>query len=218
VIRLPSVYSSSNARESGTNEIREITMKKVLLASAVSMALVGATHANEHSGTYAFDKKGAHQFITFKISHLGYSWLYGRFNDFDGEFVYDAENPENSTVNVTIDTASVDSNHAERDKHLRSEDFLYVSEFPQASFQSKRVVVDEEGEADIVGDFTLRGVTKEVTLDVEMLGHGEDPWGGYRMGFEAETELRLKDFGIPMDLGKASETVEIIISVEGIRQ
>ena len=108
-------------------------MKKVVLASAVSMALVGAVNANEHSGTYAFDKKGAHQFITFKISHLGYSWLYGRFNDFDGEFVYDAENPENSTVNVTIDTASVDSNHAERDKHLRSEDFLYVDEFPEAS-------------------------------------------------------------------------------------
>jgi polyisoprenoid-binding protein YceI len=118
-------------------------MKKVLLASAVSMALVGAVNANEHSGTYAFDKKGAHQFITFKISHLGYSWLYGRFNDFDGEFVYDAENPENSTVNVTIDTASVDSNHAERDKHLRSEDFLYVDEFPEASFKSKRVVLDE---------------------------------------------------------------------------
>jgi len=218
VIRLAPVYSSCNARESGTNEIREITMRKVLLASAVSMALVGAVQANEHSGTYAFDTKGAHQFITFKISHLGYSWLYGRFNDFDGEFVYDAENPENSTVNVTIDTASVDSNHAERDKHLRSEDFLYVDEFPQATFKSKRVVVDEEGEADIIGDFTLRGVTKEVTLDAEMLGHGEDPWGGYRMGFEAETELRLTDFGIPMDLGKASETVEIIISVEGIRQ
>ena len=112
----------------------------------------------------------------------------------------------------------MDSNHAERDKHLRSEDFLYVDEFPQATFKSKRVVLDEEGEADIIGDFTLRGVTKEVTLDAEMLGHGDDPWGGYRMGFEAETELRLTDFGIPMDLGKASETVEIIISVEGIRQ
>ena len=131
-------------------------MRKVLLASAVSMALVGAVQANEHSGTYAFDTEGTHQFITFKISHLGYSWLYGRFNDFDGEFVYDAENPENSTVNVTIDTASVDSNHAERDKHLRSEDFLYVDEFPQATFKSKRVVLDEEGEADIIGDFTLR--------------------------------------------------------------
>ena len=193
-------------------------MKKLLLASAVSVALIGTANASEHSGTYAFDKEGAHQFITFKISHLGYSWLYGRFNDFDGEFVYDAENPENSTVTVTIDTASVDSNHAERDKHLRSEDFLYVSEFPEATFTSKRIEVDDDGEADIIGDFTLRGVTREITLEAEMLGHGEDPWGGYRMGFEAETEFRLKDFGIPMDLGEASETVEIKISIEGIRQ
>ncbi|MBQ0744988.1 MAG: YceI family protein [Marinobacter sp.] len=193
-------------------------MKKLLLAASVSLAMVGGAHADEHSGTYAFDDKGAHQFITFKISHLGYSWLYGRFNDFDGQFTYDAANPENSSVNVTIDTSSVDSNHAERDKHLRSKDFLHVSEYPEASFKSKRVVVDEEGEADIVGDLTLRGVTREVTLDVDMLGHGKDPWGGYRMGFEAETELRLEDFGIPMSLGKVSETVEIIISVEAVRQ
>ncbi|WP_417518437.1 YceI family protein [Marinobacter sp.] len=193
-------------------------MKKLLIAASVSLAMVGSVQADEHTGTYAFDVKGAHQFITFKISHLGYSWLYGRFNDFDGQFTYDAANPENSSVNVTIDTSSVDSNHAERDKHLRGEDFLYVSEYPEASFKSKRVVVDEDGEADIVGDLTLRGVTREVTLDVEMLGHGKDPWGGYRMGFEADTELRLEDFGIPTNLGKASETVEIIISVEGIRQ
>ena len=179
-------------------------MKKIFLASALSLAVAGTVQADDHSGTYAFDTQGAHQFVTFKISHLGYSWLYGRFNDFDGEFTYDAENPENSSVSVTIDTSSVDSNHAERDKHLRSEDFLHVG--------------DEEGEADIIGDLTLRGVTREVTLDTEMLGHGQDPWGGYRMGFEAETELKLKDFGIPMDLGKASETVKIEISVEGIRQ
>ena len=193
-------------------------MKKLLLASAVSFTMAGGAQASEHSGTYAFDTEGAHQFVTFKISHLGYSWLYGRFNDFDGQFVYDAENPENSSVQVTVDTSSVDSNHAERDKHLRSDDFLHVSEYPEATFKSKRVEVDEEGEAEIIGDLTLRGVTKEITLDVEMLGHGDDPWGGYRMGFEAETEFKLSDFGIPMDLGKASETVEMIISVEGIRQ
>ncbi|GHD53470.1 Polyisoprenoid-binding protein YceI [Marinobacter persicus] len=194
-------------------------MKKVLLASAVSLALAGTAQADNHSGTYAFDNKDTHQFITFRISHLGYSWLYGRFNDFDGEFVYDAENPENSSVTVTIDPASVDSNHAERDKHLRSEDFLHVGEYPQATFKSKRIELDDDGdEADIIGDLTLRGVTREVTLEAEMLGHGEDPWGGYRMGFEAETELRLKDFGIPMDLGPASEVVELEISVEGIKQ
>ena len=122
-------------------------------------------------------------------------------------------------MNVTIDTASVDSNHAERDQHIRSEDFLYADEFPEATFTSKRIVVDEDGdEADIIGDLTLRGVTKEIPLEAELIGHGEDPWGGYRMGFEAETELRLSDFGIPMNLGPASETVEMIISVEGVRQ
>lgn len=194
-------------------------MNKLLLASAVSMTMVAGAYASEHSGTYAFDTKGQHMFINFKISHLGFSWLYGRFNEFDGQFVYDAENPENSSVEVTIDPSSVDTNHGERDKHLREEDFLYVSEYPEATFKSTRIEMGDDGqEADIIGDLTLRGVTKEITLDAEMVGHGEDPWGGYRMGFEAETELKLADFGIPMDLGEASETVEIFISVEGIRQ
>ncbi len=194
-------------------------MKKQLLASAIAIGLVSGVQANEHSGTYAFDQKDAHQFITFRISHLGYSWLYGRFNDFDGEFVYDAQNPENSSVNVTIDTGSVDTNHAERDKHLRSDDFLSVDEHPEATFRSTRVEVDDDGEeADVYGELTLNGVTREVELDVELLGHGEDPWGGYRMGFEAETEIRLKDFGIDYNLGPASEVVELEISVEGIRQ
>lgn len=194
-------------------------MKKQLLATAVAFSLTAGAQADDGSGTYAFDVDGKHQFIMFKISHLGYSWLYGRFNEFEGEFTYDAQNPANGSVTVSVDTASVDSNHAERDKHLRGGDFLSVDEFPQATFTSKRIIMDDDGdEADIVGDLTLRGVTREITLEAEMINHGEDPWGGYRMGFEAETELRLKDFGIPMDLGPQSETVEMIISVEGVRQ
>ncbi len=196
-------------------------MKKLLLASAVSLMMAGTAvqAADNGSGTYHFDNEQAHQFITFRIAHLGYSWLYGRFNDFDGQFVFDAEHPENSSVTVTIDPSSVDTNHAERDKHLRSEDFLAVDEFPEATFRSKRILLDDDdGEADIIGDLTLRGVTREITLEAEMIDHGPDPWGGYRMGFEAETELRLKDFGIPTDLGEASRTVEVVISVEGIRQ
>lgn len=194
-------------------------MKKHLLASAVALSLASTgVLADNGTGTYKFDDRGEHQFIMFKISHLGYSWLYGRFNEFTGEFSYDAENPAASSVSVSIDAGSVDSNHAERDKHLRAEDFLYVDEFPQATFTSKQVVFEGDGEAEIIGDLTLRGVTREVTLEAELIGHGEDPWGGYRMGFEAETELRLADYGIPMNLGPASEKVELIISVEGIRQ
>tara|TARA_R100001440_G_scaffold49197_2_gene69119 strand:- start:41601 stop:42191 length:591 start_codon:yes stop_codon:yes gene_type:complete len=195
-------------------------LKQLALSSAVSLAMVGGVQAaDEASGTYAFDKKGNHQFVMFKISHLGYSWLYGRFNEFDGQFKYDAENPANSSVEVSIDTESVDTNHAERDKHIRSDDFLATGEFPEATFKSKRIVMDDDGdEADIIGDLTLHGVTKEITLEAEMIGHGKDPWGGYRMGFEAETELRLADFGIDKDLGPSSKTLEMIISIEGIRQ
>ncbi|ENO13285.2 YceI family protein [Marinobacter nanhaiticus D15-8W] len=196
-------------------------MKKLAISSAVSMALIaGGAQAAEGDGTYAFDKKGAHQFVMFKISHLGYSWLYGRFNEFDGQFTYNGDNPSESSVEVTIDTSSVDTNHAERDKHIRSDDFLATDEYPQATFKSKRIIVDgdDKDEAEIVGDLTLRGVTKEITLDAEMIGHGEDPWGGYRMGFEADTELRLSDWGIPTNLGPASETLEMIISIEGVRQ
>ena len=191
-------------------------MKKTGLAAAA--LLISSMAFAEPAGTYQFDKKGAHQFVMFKISHLGYSWLYGRFNDFNGSFTVDADNPENSTVEATIQTASVDSNHAERDKHLRSDDFLNVDKYPTAVFKSTSIEQTGDDTAKITGDFTLHGVTKPVTLDAKMIGYGDDPWGGYRMGLEASTSLKLADFGITKDLGPASETVEIIISVEGIKK
>ncbi|MBQ24832.1 MAG: hypothetical protein CL546_07815 [Alcanivorax sp.] len=192
-------------------------MKKVTIP-ALALLLSSMAFADQPGGTYQFDKKGAHQFVTFKISHLGYSWLYGRFNDFNGTFTVDAENPENSQVTATIQTASVDSNHAERDKHLRGDDFLDVDEYPTATFKSTSIEKTGEKTAKITGDFTLHGVTKPVTLDAKLIGYGDDPWGGYRMGLEASTTLTLADFGITKNLGPASETVEIIISVEGIKQ
>ncbi|MEE3320728.1 MAG: YceI family protein [Pseudomonadota bacterium] len=191
-------------------------MKKTGIAAAA--LLLSSMAFAEPAGTYQFDKKGAHQFVMFKISHLGYSWLYGRFNDFNGTFTVDAENPENSKVEATIQTASVDSNHAERDKHLRSDDFLDVDKYPTATFKSTSIEQTGDDTAKITGDFTLHGVTKPVTLDAKMIGYGDDPWGGYRMGLEASTSLRLADFGITKDLGPASETVDIIISVEGIKK
>lgn len=168
--------------------------------------------------TYKMDTEGSHAFIQFKIQHLGFSWLLGRFNTFDGEFVLDQKNIENSKVKVTIDVASVDSNHGERDKHLRGKDFFEVEKYPEATFVSTRIEKTGEKTAKITGDFTLKGVTKPVTLDAEYIGGGKDPWGGYRQGFEATTQLKLKDFGIDYNLGPASEVVDIYISVEGIRQ
>lgn len=201
--------------------MKTATRRQGIIAGA---ALVGAgmfsglALADEHSGTYEFDRDGQHQFIQFRISHLGFSTLYGRFNDFDGQFTYDADTPEDSSVDVTVDTASVDSNHSERDKHLRSEDFLHVEEYPEATFESTSVEVHDDETATVTGDLTLRGVTKEIELDMEMIKHGVDPWDDYRMGFEGTTTLTLEDFGIPEDLGPDAQTVELMLSVEGIRQ
>ena len=195
-----------------------LTLAKKITIPALALLLSSMACADKPGGTYAFDKKGAHQFVMFKISHLGYSWLYVRFNDFDGSFTVDADNPENSSVQATIQVASLDSNHAERDKHLRGDDLLDVGEYPTATFKSTKIEKTGEKTAKITGDFTLHGVTKPVTLDAKLLGYGDDPWGGYRMGLEASTTLKLADFGITYDLGPASETVDIIISVEGVRQ
>jgi len=192
-------------------------MKNTLKALGAGLILTLSSQAFA-AEKYDIDIKGMHAFIEFKIKHLGYSWLKGRFNDFDGEFTYDEKNPEKSSVNVTIKTASVDSNHAERDKHLRSADFLNVSKYPTATFKSTKVVSDEKGEAKIHGDFTLNGVTKSIVIEAEEIGAGNDPWGGFRRGFEGKTEIALKDYNINFNLGPASEKVELILNIEGIRK
>jgi polyisoprenoid-binding protein YceI len=191
-------------------------LKKTLIALALGGALIGAGQAM--AADYAIDKQGQHAFVNFKISHLGYSWLYGTFKDFDGSFSFDAAKPQDSKVNVTLNTASVDTNHAERDKHIRSDDFLNVSKHPTATFASTSVKSTGEGTADISGDLTLNGVTKPVVIAAKFVGEGKDPWGGFRAGFEGTTTLKLKDFDITKDLGPASESVELIISVEGVRK
>lgn len=168
--------------------------------------------------SYVIDTKGAHAFVQFRIKHLGYSWLLGRFNDFTGTFSYDEKNPAAAKVEVTIKTASIDSNHAERDKHLRDEDFLHVDKYPEARFVSTGFTDNGDGTAVLEGDLTLRGVTRPVRIDVEHIGHGPDPWGGYRRGFAGTTNLVLKDYNINYDLGPAAREVEMFLSIEGIRQ
>lgn len=184
----------------------------ILLASG--LALPGLAQAEE----YLMDTEKAHSFIQFRIQHLGYSWLLGRFNDFEGRFSYDEDKPSAASVEVTIDTASIDSNHAERDKHLRGKDFLDVDRYPQARFTSTSYQENSDGTATLVGDLTLHGVTRPVSIDVKPVGHGPDPWGGYRRGFEGSTSLTLADFGIDYNLGPASKEVILFLSVEGIRQ
>jgi len=189
---------------------------QTIAALALSTALLSPTFAAEEK--YVIDTEGAHAFVQFRIQHLGYSWLYGRFNDFGGSFTYDEDDPSASQVEVTIKTASIDSNHAERDKHLRGDDFLDVGEHPEATFKSSAYEETGARTATLTGNLTLHGVTKPVTIAVSKIGHGPDPWGGFRRGFEGTTIIKLADFGIKKDLGPASQDVELTLSVEGIRQ
>lgn len=167
---------------------------------------------------YRIDRDGAHAFVQFRIKHLGYSWLYGRFNDFDGSFSYDPAAPDKASVNVTIDMASIDSNHAERDKHLRGSDFFDVKKYPTATFVSKSFTPQGDDAGVLLGTLTLKGISKDVSINVERVGGGPDPWGGVRQGFSGRTELVLKDFGIDFDLGPMSTTAEIMLDIEGIKR
>ncbi len=192
-------------------------LKKSLIA--LSFASIGLASLPSLAADYVIDTKGQHASVNFAVNHLGYSVLSGRFDKFEGEFSYDAAAPEASKVSVTIDTSSVNSNHAERDKHLRSGDFLEVDKFPQAMFVSKQVVAgSDKNQFDLVGDLTLHGVTKSVTIKVHKIGEGKDPWGGYRAGFQGETEINMRDFNIKMDLGPASQTVKLQLNVEGVKK
>jgi len=171
-----------------------------------------------HAADYVIDTEKAHAFIQFKIKHLGYSWLHGRFNKFDGEFSYDEKNPGASKIIVNIDPSSIDSNHAERDKHLKGKDFLHVNKYKTAKFVSTDFIDEGNGKAKLKGDFTFHGVTKPIVIMVDHVGHGNDPWGGYRYGFKGESSIALKDFGINYNLGPASKNVDLVFSIEGIRK
>jgi polyisoprenoid-binding protein YceI len=190
-------------------------MKKLLLVSALTGAML-APIAN--AADYVIDTKGAHAFINFKIKHLGYSWLTGRFDDFKGDFTYDENNVSASKVSVVVDTTSFNSNHAERDKHIRSDDFLDTNKFGTATFESTSFKDLGNNEIEVKGSLTLHGVTKEITIDAEKIGEGKDPWGGYRAGFSGTTRVGLKEFGMQEILGPQSTHVELELHIEGIRQ
>ena len=189
-------------------------MRKAFVAAlAVAGGLAGGA---ANAATYEIDL--SHSFVQWKIQHLGFSWMVGRFNQFEGTFDYDPDADASAqSVEVEIDTASIDSNHAERDKHLRSGDFLDVEEFPTASFVSTGFEGDADG-GKLTGELTLHGETKTVVLDVKKIGEGDDPWGGYRAGFEGTTQIDRRDFGIDRDLGPASWTVDLHLYLEGERQ
>ena len=193
-------------------------MKKLWFAWLVALISLPARAGDvEH---YQIDTRDAHAFITFKIQHLGFSWMEGRFDRFSGNFDYDAANPANNHVRVDIDVDSINTNHAVRDKHLRSAKFFDVDKYPKATFESTGWEQQGDGKATLKGKFTLRGVTRDISINVTEMGAGNDPWGGYRRGFEGTTTLHLPDYNMSKaaTLGPAAETIKIWLSLEGVLQ
>ena len=194
-------------------------IRRILLPLALIGAMLGTANAQAVE-RYVIDTKGMHAFITFKVKHLGYSWLEGRFNRFTGDFDYDEANPANNRVQVEIDVSSLDSNNPLRDKHLRSERFFDTERFPKAGFVSTGWEDLGDGKAMLKGTFTLRGITKEIDIDVSQVGAGKDPWGGFRRGFVGTATLQLSDYKMKEAniLGPVAEEIQLWLSVEGVRQ
>jgi polyisoprenoid-binding protein YceI len=137
-----------------------------------------------------------HSSVTFSIRHLVIAKVRGHFKTFSGSLQLDEADLGKSSVSVEIDAASIDTHEAKRDEHLRSADFFDVAQFPKLSFVSKKLELEGKQVVRVVGDLTIHGVTKEVTLAVEDLGRAKDPWGNQRAAFAASTSINRKDFGL----------------------
>jgi polyisoprenoid-binding protein YceI len=136
-----------------------------------------------------------HSEATFQVRHL-ITKVRGSFGEFSGTIAFNEAQPEHSSVNFTVQTSSIDTNQADRDTHLRSEDFFHVERFPTITFASTSVKPTGKNQFDVAGQVTIRGVTKDITLPVTFLGFAKDPWGNERGGFETEITLNRKDFGL----------------------
>ena len=169
--------------------------------------------------TYRVDK--AHSEAIFQVRHL-LTKVRGRFSHFEGAIEYDERNPEQSSVHVTIQAASVDTNERDRDTHLRSPDFFDVEKYPTLTFKSARVTRKGSDSFDVAGDLTIHGVTRRVTLSAVFLGKAKDPWGNERLAFEAETTINRKDFGLlwnaALETGGflVGDEVKITLSVQAL--
>jgi polyisoprenoid-binding protein YceI len=192
-------------------------MSKRLTRTALgALVLAGlAAAAARAADTYTVD--AMHTGVNFKISHLGLSWTYGRFNDVSGTFTIDPANPGNSSFALTIKADSIDTANAKRDEHLKSPDFLNVKQFPVLTFKSTSVKAAEGG-LEVTGDFTLHGVTKTLTFSLKGGRTAEFPKGVGRTGYSTELALKRSDFGMDKLKEAIGDEVYISISFEGVKK
>lgn len=186
-------------------------------------ANAGATKAPAGVSTWRIDP--VHSHVEFAVRHLMISNVKGRFTDVQGTIRVDDRNPREAEVEILIGTASVDTREEQRDAHLRSADFFDAEKFPKLTFRSRRIDGNPlNGDFRVIGDLTIRDVTREVALDVTSEGLVKDPWGNERAGFSARSKIDRKDYGLTwnqaLEAGGVvvSDEVRISIEAELVRQ
>ena len=173
------------------------------------------------TGTYAID--ASHSRIGFVARHAMVTKVRGSFNEFEGSGYFDAEDPSKSNLRLTIQAASIDTRNADRDGHLRSNDFFDMDEYPQITFRSTSVEQSGDSEYKVTGDLTIKGVTKPVTVDFDYTGVAVDPFGNQRLGLEGTTTINRKEWGVtwnaPLEAGGVlvSEKVTLEFEVSAVR-
>ncbi|WP_309627493.1 YceI family protein [Brevundimonas sp.] len=203
-------------------------LARTAVAGALVLSLVGgvvtaqtaATRvpAEVQAGTYKLDP--GHGKITWKVNHLGFSTYVGQFINVSADLTLDPANPSASTLTATVPLADVAPNDDGLKAHLQTPDFFNTAEFPTATFVAKSIVVDREDqtEADVIGDLTLHGVTRPVTLEVQFNQAGPSMGNTYKVGFDGETTIRRSDFGMSYGLPAIGDEVELHIEGEFVKQ
>jgi polyisoprenoid-binding protein YceI len=169
----------------------------------------------------------SHSNAEFSAKHMMITTVKGSFAALRGTVVIDEENPDRSTAEAEFDVASIDTRDAKRDAHLKSADFFNVEKFPAMTFRSRRVEGAAKKEGDrfrVVGDLTIRDVTREVTLEVTYEGENKDPWGGTRRSFSAQTQVDRRDFGLTWNVALetggvlVSNAIKISLEIQAVQQ
>jgi polyisoprenoid-binding protein YceI len=208
---------------------KEIPMKiqtlilPVLLLAACGYLLMGPTAVAEDApasgSTYAID--GTHSSVLFKLNHLGVGTCWGRFNAFEGTFVFNEANPAASSVNVKIDVNSIDTNNKDRDAHLKNQDYFDVVEHESITFTSTKVEKTTSAtHFDVHGKLTMHGVTKPVTIRMELVGMKDvgEKYGGFKCGFDGTLKIKRSDYGMSSMIPYIGDEVTIVLAIEGNRQ
>jgi polyisoprenoid-binding protein YceI len=177
---------------------------------------VTVTAPDTLAGTYKIDP--SHTRIGFVARHAMVTKVRGSFNDFEGTVVVDGDNLADSTAKVIIKAASIDTRNAQRDQHLRSNDFLAMDTYPEITFVTTRVRRGAGREVEVTGDLTIRGVTREVTIPFTFEGAATDPFGNLRIGFEGSVTINRKDFGVnwnaPLEAGGVLVSDKVVLEFE----